>query len=86
MPLQEAAPSHKHLPGCVGLELHCGSVHLWARCRCSPGQLPQGARMRAAGKNKLLDEMLAYPAQLYRLDILHGKFGTLFGKPVTTTT
>ncbi len=26
--------------------------------------------------------MLAYPAQLYRLDVLNGKFGVVFGKPV----
>ena len=31
-----------------------------------------------------LHDMLAYPAQLYRLDILHGKFGVLLGKEVTT--
>ena len=27
-------------------------------------------------------DMLAYPAQLYRLDVLHGKFGVMLGKPV----
>ena len=26
--------------------------------------------------------MLAYPAQLYRLDVLHGKFGVMFGQSV----
>lgn len=29
-----------------------------------------------------LEEMLAYPAQLYRLDVMFGKFGTLFGKTI----
>jgi hypothetical protein len=26
--------------------------------------------------------MLAYPAQLHRLDVLHGKFGVILGQPV----
>ncbi len=30
----------------------------------------------------MLLEMLAYPAQLYRLDVLHGKLGVVIGKPV----
>jgi hypothetical protein len=38
------------------------------------------------GRNFLrIDEvkdMLAYPAQIYRLDVLHGKFGTMLGKEV----
>lgn len=29
-----------------------------------------------------LREILAWPAQLMRLDVMHGKFGTLFGKKV----
>ncbi|RFU78371.1 integron assette [Trichoderma arundinaceum] len=29
-----------------------------------------------------LKEMLAYPANIYRLDVLHGKFGTILGKKV----
>ena len=33
-------------------------------------------------RSELLLEMLAYPAQLYRLDVLNGKFGVVFGKPV----
>ena len=32
---------------------------------------------------ELLKEMLAYPAQIYRLDVLHGKFNVMLGKPVT---
>jgi len=31
----------------------------------------------------LLHEMLAYPAHLYRLDILHGKFGIMLGEAVS---
>ena len=31
-----------------------------------------------------LDAMLAVPAHIYRLDVMFGKFGTLFGKTVTT--
>jgi hypothetical protein len=27
--------------------------------------------------------MLAYPAQLYRLDVLHGKFDVMLGEQVT---
>lgn len=30
----------------------------------------------------LLRDMLAYPANIYRLDVLHGKFGTMLGKEV----
>ncbi|WP_263374327.1 putative quinol monooxygenase [Granulicella aggregans] len=30
-----------------------------------------------------LDEMLAYPAHVYRLDVLFGKFNVLFGKPIS---
>lgn len=33
-------------------------------------------------RSDLLKDMLAYPAHLSRLDVLHGKFGVLFGKPV----
>ncbi len=33
-------------------------------------------------KSELLHDMLAYPAQLYRLDVLHGKFGVILGQPV----
>ena len=36
---------------------------------------------RGAG---LLRDMLAYPAQLYRLDVLHGKFNVMFGQPIST--
>ena len=32
-----------------------------------------------------LHEMLAYPAQLYRLDVLHGKFDVFFGKKVSAS-
>jgi quinol monooxygenase YgiN len=35
-------------------------------------------------RSALLKDMLAYPAQIYRLDILHGKFGGMLGKPVST--
>ncbi|SMF28599.1 putative quinol monooxygenase [Desulfovibrio gilichinskyi] len=31
-----------------------------------------------------LDEMLAYPAHVYRLDIMFGKFDTMFGKKITS--
>ena len=30
-----------------------------------------------------LDEMLAYPAHLYRLDVMFGKFNVMFGKKIT---
>ncbi len=33
-------------------------------------------------RSELLHDMLAYPAQLYRLDVLHGKFGVMLGQPV----
>ena len=33
---------------------------------------------------ELLD-MLAYPSQLYRGDVLHGKFGVLFGSKISTS-
>ena len=33
-------------------------------------------------RSDALKEMLAYPAHLYRLDVLHGKFGTILGKVV----
>ena len=29
-----------------------------------------------------LEEMLAYPAHIYRLDVMFGKFNTLFGKKI----
>lgn len=32
----------------------------------------------------LLRDILAYPAQLYRLDVLHGKFNVMFGQPIST--
>lgn len=35
-------------------------------------------------KKELLHEVLAYPAQLHRLDVLHGKFDVLFGEKVST--
>jgi hypothetical protein len=31
-----------------------------------------------------LDEMLAYPAHLYRLDVMFGKFSVMFGKKITS--
>ena len=34
---------------------------------------------------ELLCDMLAYPAQLYRLDVLHGKFNVMFGQPISTS-
>ena len=33
-----------------------------------------------------LKDTLARPAQIYRLDVLHGKFGTMFGEKVAPTT
>lgn len=36
-------------------------------------------------KPELLRELLAYPAQLYRLDVLHGKFGVMLGENVAPT-
>ena len=33
-------------------------------------------------RSELLKEVLAIPAQLYRLDVLHGKFGVMLGKAV----
>ena len=35
-------------------------------------------------RSDLLHEMLAYPAQLYRLDILHGKYGVMLGQNVSS--
>ncbi len=34
-------------------------------------------------RSEVLKDLLAYPAQLYRLDVLHGKFGVMLGKPVS---
>jgi hypothetical protein len=34
-------------------------------------------------RSDLLHEILAYPAQLYRLDILHGKYGVILGQNVS---
>lgn len=31
---------------------------------------------------EVLHDLLAYPAQLHRLDVLHGKFGVMLGQPV----
>ena len=42
---------------------------------------PGGRNFLQAG---LLHDMLAYPAQLYRLDVLHGKFNGMFGQPIST--
>ena len=33
-------------------------------------------------RSELLHEMLAYPAQLYRLDVLHGKYNVVLGHQV----
>jgi quinol monooxygenase YgiN len=33
-------------------------------------------------RSELLKDMLAYPAQIYRLDVLHGKFGVMLGKAI----
>ncbi|EMR69231.1 hypothetical protein MGN70_007529 [Eutypa lata] len=41
---------------------------------------PGGVNFKRAD---LLKDMLAHPAQLYRLDVLHGKFGTMFGQSVS---
>jgi quinol monooxygenase YgiN len=34
-------------------------------------------------RSEHLHEMLAYPAHLYRLDVLHGKYGVMLGQAVT---
>lgn len=34
-------------------------------------------------RSELLKEMLAYPASINRLDVLHGKFGVMLGEKVT---
>ncbi|KAL6246928.1 hypothetical protein RBB50_006235 [Rhinocladiella similis] len=31
---------------------------------------------------ELLKDALAYPAQLYRVDVMHGKFDVMFGQPI----
>ena len=31
-----------------------------------------------------LDDMLAYPAHLYRLDVMFGKYSVMFGKKITS--
>ncbi|KAH7099023.1 hypothetical protein BKA62DRAFT_750714 [Auriculariales sp. MPI-PUGE-AT-0066] len=33
-------------------------------------------------RSEELKEMLEYPAQIFRLDVLHGKFDTLFGQKI----
>lgn len=33
-------------------------------------------------RSDLLKDMLQFPAQIYRLDVLHGKFDVMLGKPV----
>ncbi len=35
-------------------------------------------------RSEELEAMLAYPAHLYRLDVMFGKFTTMFGKTVTS--
>ena len=35
-------------------------------------------------RSELLDEMLAYPSHIYRLDAMFGKFSTMFGKKITS--
>ena len=35
-------------------------------------------------REDFLKDVLAYPARVHRLDVLHGKFGTLFGEKVVT--
>ncbi|MDT5305437.1 MAG: hypothetical protein QOE48_1105, partial [Mycobacterium sp.] len=34
-------------------------------------------------RSDLLHQILAYPAQLYRLDVLHGKYGVILGQNVS---
>lgn len=34
-------------------------------------------------QSALLREMLAYPAHLYRLDVLHGKYGVMLGQNIS---
>jgi hypothetical protein len=36
-------------------------------------------------RSKDLDDMLLYPAHLYRLDSMFGKFSVMFGKTITST-
>jgi hypothetical protein len=36
-------------------------------------------------KSELLHEILAYPALLYRLDVLHDKFDVILGQQATPT-
>jgi len=36
-------------------------------------------------RSDLLRDMLAHPAQIYRLDVLHGKFGVMLGRNVAPT-
>ena len=35
-------------------------------------------------RSEVLDEMLAYPAHLYRLDVMFGKFSVMFGQKITS--
>ena len=35
-------------------------------------------------RSELLNEMLAYPSHIYRLDVMFGKFTTMFGKKITS--
>jgi len=35
-------------------------------------------------RSELLYEMLAYPSHIYRLDVMFGKFTTMFGKKITS--
>jgi quinol monooxygenase YgiN len=82
----------------AGVEQEPGTG-LWFGCRFSDilfgifEDFPDTAARNAhdigpGGRNLLrsaeLDEMLAYPADIYRLDVMFGKFGVMFGKRITS--
>lgn len=54
-----------------------------ARARHDHDAGPGGQNFFA--RPELLRDLLAYPAQLHRLDVLHGKFGVMLGQPVGPT-
>ena len=66
-----------------------GLIEQARRDRCALGKQGPATEHREGGlggtrelRSELLLEMPAYPAQLYRLDVLHGQFAVLLGKPV----
>ena len=77
---------------CLGVQADeiVASVLLDTRCSpdlaaCGDGDRARTYQPLTGLRSELLHEMLAYPAQLYRLDILNGKFGVILGQEVAPT-